>query len=51
MEWVLLNPMEWVGRWFITELGERVLSREGRIGWDCTIGEELWSVVIMGGGE
>ena len=31
MEWILLNRMEWVGRWFITELGEWVLSRDGRI--------------------
>ena len=51
MEWVLLNRMEWVGRWFITELGEWVLSRDGRIGWDCMSAVELWGVVFMGGGE
>ena len=26
-----------------------MLSRDGRIGWDCMSAVELWGVVIMGG--
>ena len=28
-----------------------MLSRDGRIGWDCMSAVELWGVVFMGGGE